>query len=108
MDNEDTIEASSSGCVAKKRKISCGLECAAYGCGNTYYDSKGIRTTVHFFKFPAKNPDKNQFHIIHQMIRIRPEYQQIKVNTASEPAKTPSSIKIAHKYPRFHANRLFL
>ena len=61
MHNEDTIEASSRGCVAKKRKISCDLECAAYGCGNTYYDSKGIRTTVHFFKFPAKNPDKNQW-----------------------------------------------
>ena len=62
MDNEDTIEASSSGCVATNVKYRVVWSSTAYGCGNTYYDSKGIRTTVHFLKFPAKNPDKNQWY----------------------------------------------
>ena len=44
--------------VKKKKKISLGRECAAYGCANTFYNSDGLATGLHFFKFPQKNPEK--------------------------------------------------
>ena len=42
----------------KKKKISLGRECCAYGCSNTFYNSDGLATGLHFFKFPQKNPGK--------------------------------------------------
>lgn len=58
MNSGDVSEASSSSSITKKRKISRGFECAAFGCGSTYYDSNGERTPFHFFKFPLNNPEK--------------------------------------------------
>ncbi|XP_065064833.1 uncharacterized protein LOC135691031 [Rhopilema esculentum] len=42
----------------KKKKPSLGRECAAFGCSNTFYNSDGVSTGIHFFKFPQKNPEK--------------------------------------------------
>ena len=42
----------------KKKKISVGRECCAYGCSSTFYNSDGLATGLHFFKFPQKNPEK--------------------------------------------------
>ena len=42
----------------KKKKISLGRECCAYGCSSTFYNSDGLATGLHFFKFPQKNPEK--------------------------------------------------
>ena len=44
--------------VSKKRKRSLGHQCAAYGCYNTFYNTDGTASGLHFFRFPQKNPDK--------------------------------------------------
>ena len=44
--------------VSKKRKRSLGRQCAAYGCYNTFYNTDGTASGLHFFRFPQKNPDK--------------------------------------------------
>ena len=62
MERRDPNEAGSSGKVAKKRKKSRGLECAAYECSSTFYTtSDGSRSECHFFKFPQKNPEKKRW-----------------------------------------------
>ena len=35
--------------VKKNRR---GEECASFGCSNTFYNSEGTATGIHFFKFP--------------------------------------------------------
>ena len=45
----------------KKKKISLGRQCACYGCSNTFYNSVGQATGIHFFKFPQTNPDKQRW-----------------------------------------------
>ena len=44
----------------KNKKISLGRECASYGCSNTFYNSVGQATGIHFLKFPQTNPDKQR------------------------------------------------
>ena len=51
--NEDSVVS-----IKEKKKISLGRECSAYGCSNTFYNSDGLATGLHFFKFPQKNPGK--------------------------------------------------
>ena len=58
MDNNCISVSSSSSVQVIQKKRSKGRECAAYGCGNTFYDANGERTGLHFFKFPMKNPEK--------------------------------------------------
>ena len=41
----------------KEKKISLGRECASYGCSNTFYNSVGHATGIHFFKCSQTNPD---------------------------------------------------
>ena len=43
---------------SKKKKRSLGRQCAAYGCYNTFYNTDGNPSGLHFFRFPQKNPDK--------------------------------------------------
>ena len=45
----------------KKKKISQGRQCVAYGCRNTFYGSSGNKTGIHFFKFPQTNPRKSRW-----------------------------------------------
>ncbi len=44
--------------VLKKKRRSPGRECAAYGCTNTFYNTEGAATGLHFFAFLKKNPEK--------------------------------------------------
>ena len=38
---------------ASAKKTRRGKECAAFGCSNTFYDSEGTATGIHFFlSFP--------------------------------------------------------
>ena len=46
----------------KKKKISLGRECCAYGCSSTFYNSDGLATGLHFVKFPQKNPEKQLWY----------------------------------------------
>lgn len=55
---ENIEKASSSSGGARKRKISRGFECTAFGCGSTYNDTSGNRTPFYFFKFPTKNSEQ--------------------------------------------------
>ena len=61
MERRDAGETSSSGKVAKKRKRSRGLECAAYNCSSSFYSSDGSKSGLHFFKFPPKKPSKQRW-----------------------------------------------
>ena len=42
----------------KRKKISLGGDCCAYRCPNTFYNSDGVGTRLHFFKFHQNNPEK--------------------------------------------------
>ena len=38
---------------ASAEKTKRGKECADYGCSNTFFDSEGKATGIHFSKFPS-------------------------------------------------------
>ena len=42
----------------KKKKISQGRQCVAYGCRNTFYDSSGNKTGIHFLSFHKQTQGK--------------------------------------------------
>ena len=54
----ETIQCRNAEGVSKKKKRSLGRECAAYGCTNTFYNTEGAATGLHFFGFPKKNSEK--------------------------------------------------
>ena len=41
------------------KKTRRGKECAAFGCSNSFYNSEGTATGIHFFKFPSLPSDIN-------------------------------------------------
>ena len=45
----------------KKKKRSLGRQCAAFGCYNTFYNTDGYPSGLHFFRFPQKNPEKTRW-----------------------------------------------
>ena len=46
---------------ASAKKTSRGKECAAFECSNTFYDSEGTATGIHFFKFPSLPSEINRW-----------------------------------------------
>ena len=46
---------------ASTKKTRRGKECAAFGCSNTFYDSEGTATAIHFFKFPSLPSEINRW-----------------------------------------------
>ena len=38
---------------ASAKKTRRGQECAAFGCSNTFYDSEGTATGIHFLKLSS-------------------------------------------------------
>ena len=46
---------------ASAKKTSRDKECAASGCFNTFYDSEGTATGIHFFKFPSSSSEINRW-----------------------------------------------
>ena len=46
---------------ASAKKTRGGKECAAFGCSNTFYDSEGTATGIHFFKFPSLPSENNRW-----------------------------------------------
>ena len=49
-ESEKDMQPLSSASAKKTRK---GKECAVFGCSNTFYDSEGTATGMHFLKFPS-------------------------------------------------------
>ena len=55
-DEKDTQPLSS----ASARKTRRDQECAASGCSNTFYNSEGTATGIHFFRFPSLSSEINR------------------------------------------------
>ena len=47
--------------TASAKKTRRGKECVAFGCSNTFYDSEGTATDIHFFKFPSLPSEINRW-----------------------------------------------
>ena len=45
---------------ASPKKTRGGKECAAFGCSDTFYDSEGTATGIHFFEFPSLPSEINR------------------------------------------------
>ena len=57
-ENEKDTQLLSSASAKKTRR---GKESAAFGCPNTFYDSEGTATGIHFFRFPSLSSEINRW-----------------------------------------------